>query len=55
MGEMEKQYLQQLIIGGDGGQGTPWLYPKHFQGLSGWAVRTMAAGNNSLFALAGKF
>jgi alpha-tubulin suppressor-like RCC1 family protein len=37
---------------GDGGQGTPWLYPKHFQGLSGWKVREIAAGNASLFALA---
>lgn len=39
---------------GDGGQGTPWLYPKHFQGLSGWAVRAIAAGSAQLFALAEK-
>lgn len=35
---------------GDGGQGTPWLYPKHFQGLSGWILNDIAAGQNHLFA-----
>jgi alpha-tubulin suppressor-like RCC1 family protein len=39
---------------GDGGQGTPWLYPKMFSGLSGWVVRQCAAGQNCLFALAEK-
>ncbi|KAH6579285.1 hypothetical protein BASA60_003337 [Batrachochytrium salamandrivorans] len=38
---------------GDGGQGTPWLYPKHYQGLSGWEVYEISAGAVSLFALAG--
>ncbi|KAI8900764.1 regulator of chromosome condensation 1/beta-lactamase-inhibitor protein II [Globomyces pollinis-pini] len=36
---------------GDGGQGTPWLYPKYFSGLSGWSVTDIAAGGTSLFAL----
>lgn len=36
---------------GDGGQGTPWLYPKHFSGLSGWTLRAIGAGASSLFAL----
>ncbi len=36
---------------GDGGQGTPWLYPKLFSGLSGWVVADISAGNNVLFAL----
>ena len=39
---------------GDGGQGTPWLYPKLYMGLSGWAVRDISAGGVSLFSLAGK-
>ena len=39
---------------GDGGQGTPWLYPKHFAGLSGWKVTGISSGNNSLFALSEK-
>ncbi|KAI8910288.1 regulator of chromosome condensation 1/beta-lactamase-inhibitor protein II [Gorgonomyces haynaldii] len=39
---------------GDGGQGTPWLYPKHFQGLSGWHVRDLAGGQSALYALAEK-
>ncbi|KAL2917962.1 hypothetical protein HK105_202376 [Polyrhizophydium stewartii] len=37
---------------GDGGQGTPWLYPKYYQGLSGWNVRSISAGGVTLFALA---
>ena len=36
---------------GDGGQGTPWLYPKHFSGLSGWVIKDISAGGNQLFAL----
>jgi alpha-tubulin suppressor-like RCC1 family protein len=37
---------------GDGGQGTPWLYPKYFTGLNGWAVKDISAGGTALFALA---
>lgn len=37
---------------GDGGQGTPWSYPKYFTGLSGWTVRDISLGAFSLFALA---
>ena len=36
---------------GDGGQGTPWLYPKYFDGLSGWKIDDIACGGVSLFAL----
>ncbi|EGF78033.1 hypothetical protein BATDEDRAFT_91148 [Batrachochytrium dendrobatidis JAM81] len=39
---------------GDGGQGTPWLYPKHYPGLSGWEVWEISAGGSTLFALAGE-
>ncbi len=45
---------------GDGGQGTPWMYPKYFSGLSGWKVRDFSCGSRvdiylgafSLFATA---
>ncbi|KAJ3372581.1 Protein rcc2 [Kappamyces sp. JEL0680] len=37
---------------GDGGQGTPWMYPKHFSGLSGWKIREMSMGATSIFCLA---
>ena len=37
---------------GDGGQGTPWMYPKHFTGLSGWVIREISCGFAALFALA---
>jgi alpha-tubulin suppressor-like RCC1 family protein len=39
---------------GDGGQGTPWLYPKYFDGLSGWKIDAIACGGVSLFALSEK-
>ena len=39
---------------GDGGQGTPWLYPRHFDGLSGWKIDDIACGGVSLFVISEK-
>jgi alpha-tubulin suppressor-like RCC1 family protein len=36
---------------GDGGQGTPWLYPKYFTGLNGWDITDISCGGTCLFAL----
>eukprot|EP01135_Chromosphaera_perkinsii_P005501 Nk52_evm50s352 gene=Nk52_evmTU50s352 len=36
---------------GDGGQGTPWMYPRPVHDLSGLAIRSISCGNQSLFVV----
>ncbi|KAG0057277.1 hypothetical protein BGZ83_000067 [Gryganskiella cystojenkinii] len=36
---------------GDGGGGTPWMYPRTLYDLNGWAFKDIAAGNVTLFAI----
>ncbi|KAF9188625.1 hypothetical protein BGZ51_000488 [Haplosporangium sp. Z 767] len=36
---------------GDGGGGTPWMYPRTLYDLNGWAFKDIAGGNVTLFAL----
>ncbi|OAQ27999.1 RCC1/BLIP-II protein [Linnemannia elongata AG-77] len=36
---------------GDGGGGTPWMYPRTLYDLNGWAFKTINGGGVTLFAL----
>ncbi|KAF9978248.1 hypothetical protein BGZ65_007062, partial [Modicella reniformis] len=36
---------------GDGGGGTPWMYPRTLYDLNGWSFKMLAGGNVTLFCL----
>ncbi|KAF9359300.1 hypothetical protein BGX34_008449 [Mortierella sp. NVP85] len=36
---------------GDGGGGTPWMYPRNLYDLNGWTFKEIAGGNVTLFCL----
>ncbi|KAG0216375.1 hypothetical protein BGX28_002845 [Mortierella sp. GBA30] len=36
---------------GDGGGGTPWMYPRTLYDLNGWSFKNIAGGNVTLFAI----
>ncbi|KAI1316420.1 hypothetical protein EDD11_009983 [Mortierella claussenii] len=36
---------------GDGGGGTPWMYPRTLYDLNGWSFKAIAGGNVTLFCL----
>ncbi|KAF9434396.1 hypothetical protein BGZ76_008095 [Entomortierella beljakovae] len=36
---------------GDGGGGTPWMYPRNLYDLNGWSFKEIAGGNVTLFCI----